>query len=40
MFIGAGDIYLDGQNCQIFGQFEQTQMAISQPFWISFIGEF
>ena len=34
MFIGVGDIYPDGQNFQIFCQFEQTKMAINRPFWI------
>ena len=34
IFIGVGDIYPDGQNTQIFGQFEQTKMAISRPFGI------
>ena len=32
MFIGVGDIHLDGQHFQIFCQFEQTKMAISRPF--------
>ena len=34
MFFGVGDIYPDGQDFQIFCQFEQTKMAISQPFWL------
>ena len=34
IFIGVGDIHPDGQNFQIFCQFEQTKMAISQPFLI------
>ena len=32
MLIGVGDIYPDGQHFQIFCRFEQTKMAISQPF--------
>ena len=35
MFIGVGDIHPDGQNFQIFCQFEPTKIAISRPFWIS-----
>ena len=34
MFIGVGDIHPDGQHFQIFGQFEQTKIAISRPFLI------
>ena len=34
IFIGVGDIHPDGQNFQIFFQFEQTKRAISQPFLI------
>ena len=30
IFIGVGDIHPDGQNFQIFCQFEQTKMVISQ----------
>ena len=30
--IGVVDIHPDGQNFQIFCQFEQTKMAISRPF--------
>ena len=29
MFIGVGDINPYGQHFQLFGQFEQTKMAIS-----------
>ena len=32
MSIDVGDINQDGQHFQIFGQFEQTKMAISRPF--------
>ena len=32
MFIGVGDIHLDGHHFQIFCQFEQTKMTISRPF--------
>ena len=32
ILIGVGDIHPDGQNFQIFCQFEQTKIAISQPF--------
>ena len=32
--IGVGDTNPDGQHFKIFCQFEQTKMAISQPFWI------
>ena len=28
VFIGVGDIYPDGQNVQIFCQFEQTKMTL------------
>ena len=31
MFISVGDIHPDGQNFQIFCQFEQTKIGISQP---------
>ena len=34
IFIGVGDIHPDGQNFQVFCQFEQTTMALSQPFLI------
>ena len=34
IFIGFGDILLDGQHFQFFGQFKQTQIAISRPFLI------
>ena len=34
IFIGVRDIHPDGQNFQIFCQFEQTKMVISRPFWI------
>ena len=34
IFIGVGDIHPDGQNFQVFYQFEQTKMALSQPFLI------
>ena len=34
MFIGVRDIHPDGQNFQIFCQFEQTKMAMSRPFCI------
>ena len=32
IFIGVGDIHPDGQNFQIFCQFEQTKMMGSQSF--------
>ena len=32
MLISVGDIHPDGQHFQIFCQFEQTKMVISQPF--------
>ena len=32
ILIDAGDIYPARQNFQIFGQFEQIQMARSRPF--------
>ena len=34
IFIDFGDIYPEGQNFQIFCQFEQTKMMRSQPFSI------
>ena len=32
IFIGVGDIHPDGQNFQMFCQFEQTKMVRRQPF--------
>ena len=32
IFMGVWDIHPDGQNFQIFCQFEQAKMAISRPF--------